>query len=186
MAIDEKAFREILSSLSSSIAEQNEKELGEDVIEKIKHLSIENREWVLLKLSIMNGTIEDAIAETIDCGDTTKHNYRRRFLGSRAISDFWDKFFSSLEGSACSHDKTHYLLRMMEKSLKNDTNYNLLCNYTGKEEWNKEHTTGICYWCPMTIKDTETAWKLYTAYYRVDIPKFLEILGSLKDATNEN
>ena len=168
-------FEKAIKALSESLSIENQDMLGEESCNEIKRLATVDKEYLMLKISTMNRTISDLIADSMGFPDNDRSRKFKHFLCSNDITDFFDRYFSTFEGMFASHDKTHFVLSCMEKALKEDINVSLDRNYTGEEKWNKEKNTGKCYWSPFTIKDTDTAWELYRAYLRVDIKRFAEI-----------
>ncbi len=168
-------FEKVIKELSASLSKDNKEGLGEESCNEIKRLATANREYLMLKISILNSTLSDLIADSMDFPENERSRKFKHLLCSNDITDFFDRYFSTFEGLFASHDKTRFVLNCMEKSLREDINVSLDRNYTGEETWNKKKSTGKCYWSPFTLKDTDTAWELYRAYLRVDIKKFAEI-----------
>ena len=169
------SINKVLMSLISSMLDKHKEQLGEDNCNNIKKLATENRELLMLDIKILNNTLSDLIEEASKFPENDRSRKFKHLLCSQDISDFFDKYFSKFEGSAFSHDKTHFTLSSMEKSLKEDNNLSLVKYYTGEESWNTDKSKGRCYWSPLTITDTDTAFELYTSYLRVDIKKFAEL-----------
>lgn len=97
---------------------------------------------------------------------------------------YFDNFFTLTEGSSCSHDKANYVVRKIEKSI--ETNENLKLPETYGEYQSRGGNIGsiteldeICYWCPKTIPDTQTALKLFDSYIRMDMKTYKQIVDSL-------
>lgn len=82
---------------------------------------------------------------------------------------FFEQYFETIEGAACSVDKAGYTARAMIKTIGSCQNIPLQQTY--REYRDKGGKIGgiteldkTCYWCPQTILDTETAFRIYFDY----------------------
>lgn len=129
------------------------------------------------------------IANSIDMSDLELY---RSELDSRIniFELFFDHYFKKMEGFSCSHDKSIYVSKKIEKYLNTGENENLKQTYreyqqNGGNIGSITELDKICYWCPKTIKDSEEATSIIFHYLCIDTNyfknKYKEIIGT----TNE-
>jgi hypothetical protein len=83
----------------------------------------------------------------------------------KILSMFYDKYFSKMEGTAFSHDKSQYVSGKIIQSIKDDVNYELQETYDiEKYPQMKEYEGQSAYWCPKTIKDTSDAINIFLSH----------------------
>ena len=116
------------------------------------------------------------IANSIDMSDLELY---RSELDSRIniFELFFDHYFRKIEGFPCSHDKSIYVSKKIEKYLA--TGKNECLKQTYREYQQKGGNIGsiteldeICYWCPKTIKDSEEATSIIFHYLCIDANYF--------------
>lgn len=131
------------------------------------------------------------IANSIDMSDLELY---RSELGSRIniFELFFDHYFRKTEGFSCSHDKSIYVSKKIEKYLNTGENENLKQTYreyqqNGGNIGSITELDEICYWCPKTIKDSEEATSIIFHYLCIDTnyfkDKYKEIIGVLDENT---
>lgn len=103
---------------------------------------------------------------------------------------FFDHYFRKIEGFPCSHDKSVYVSKKINKYLMTGENENLKQTYreyqqNGGNIGSITDLDKICYWCPKTIKDSEEATSIIFHYLCIDSnyfnDKWREIIGGNKD-----
>lgn len=103
---------------------------------------------------------------------------------------FFDHYFRKIEGFSCSHDKSIYVSKKIEKYLMTGKNENLKQTYreyqqNGGNIGSITELDKICYWCPKTIKNSEEATSIIFHYLCIDSnyfkDKWKEIIGGNKD-----
>lgn len=101
---------------------------------------------------------------------------------------FFDHYFRKIEGFPCSHDKSVYVSKKINKYLMTGENENLKQTYreyqqNGGNIGSITDLDKICYWCPKTIKDSEEATSIIFHYLCIDSnyfeDKFREIIEDL-------
>lgn len=133
----------------------------------------------------------DNIFNSIDMSDLKLY---RSELDSRIniFELFFDHYFRKMEGFSCSHDKSVYVSKKIEKYLNTGENENLKQTYreyqqNGGNIGSITELDKICYWCPKTIKDSEEATSIIFHYLCIDSnyfkDKWKEIIG-VKDENN--
>ena len=126
------------------------------------------------------------IVNSIDMSDLELY---RSELDSRIniFELFFDNYFRKMEGCPCSHDKSIYVSKKIEKYLNTGENENLKQTYreyqqNGGNIGSITELDKICYWCPKTIKDSEEATSIIFHYLCIDSnyfkDKWKEIIGS--------
>ena len=103
---------------------------------------------------------------------------------------FFDNYFRKMEGFPCSHDKSVYVSKKINKYLNTGENENLKQTYreyqqNGGNIGSITELDKICYWCPKTIKDAKEATSIIFHYLCIDSnyfkDKWKEIIGGNKD-----
>ncbi|MBV4417179.1 hypothetical protein [Clostridium tyrobutyricum] len=77
---------------------------------------------------------------------------------------FFDTLIEKTEGVSCSSDKSKFITEITLKALKENKNLSLYDDYTNCE-CIKENKQDQAYWSPKTIKDTDTAMKMFWDWY---------------------
>ena len=104
------------------------------------------------------------------------------FNGEDTVYIIFRNYISAVEGSPCCADKTRYIVKRIKKALEERKNQLLTETYQEYKErggnlggLNESNTdlNSVCYWCPKTIKDTDTAISLY--YSLLNVPKYIQI-----------
>lgn len=116
--------------------------------------------------------------------------YRNEFNSKESMFElFFDNYFRKVEGLVCSHDKSVYVSRKINKYLL--TGENEILQQTYEEYQEKGGDIGgitdldkICYWCPTTIKDSKEATSIIFHYLCMDSNFFKNRLGDDKNARN--
>lgn len=98
------------------------------------------------------------------------------FNGEEIMDMVFKDYISDVEGSSCCADKSGFIVSRIKKALKERKNIPLCQTYAeyknaggylgGINETNTD-LNKVCYWCPKTIKDTDTAIALYFSLLNV-------------------
>ena len=97
-----------------------------------------------------------------------KNSYIIDLMYNGTFEHFIRRYIENNEGSPCSGDKTHFIIKMVKKAIETGENQDLYRTYEGceqipKEDWNKQ-----AYWSPKTIKDTDAVIKMFWDWYNVN------------------
>lgn len=103
---------------------------------------------------------------------------------------FFDHYFRKMEGFPCSHDKSIYVSKKIEKYLNTGENENLKQTYreyqqNGGNIGSITELDKICYWCPETIKDSEEATSIIFHYLCIDTNYFKDKYKKIIGVANE-
>ena len=82
-------------------------------------------------------------------------------LSKESIEKIFDSYFTKVEGSLHSHDKSSYVTERVLKSLET------------KEKYPLQKSCDIEYWCPKTLRDTDEAIDVIDSIVHL---KFEEVL----------
>lgn len=97
-------------------------------------------------------------------------------------TEIFTNYFECVEGRTCSRDKARYTTKMLLKSMNEGVTYSLTMTYRDcKDRGNisDDDLDKRCYWCPMTLDDTEDA---FTALTMMINPRHVDILMNNKKA----
>ncbi len=123
--------------------------------------------------------LKEVINNIVNSIDVSNLELYRSELGSgiNIFELFFDHYFRKMEGFPCSHDKSIYVSKKIEKYLATGENENLKQTYREYQQngGNIGYITEldeICYWCPKTIKDSEEATSIIFHYLCIDTNYF--------------
>ena len=116
-----------------------------------------------------------ALLETL-ASNIDDYDFYNNFLfnGKETMDEIFKNYISAVEGSPCCADKSRFIVSKIKKALKERANQSL--QYTYQEYKDKGGDLGgikndldhICYWCPETIKDTDTAINLFFTLINIE------------------
>lgn len=128
----------------------------------------------------LNGMLKSFI-ESIE-GEYTKYDlYNDIFMDSASImEEFFKNYLYLKEGSSCCSDKASLIVSRIKKALLDKKNIVLTETYgeyqkRGNDIGGITELDNICYWCPKTIKDTDTALAIFKAYISFDMKSFAQL-----------
>lgn len=103
------------------------------------------------------------------------------FNGENTVYTIFRNYITAIEGSPCCADKARYIVKRIKKALEERKNQSLTETYQEYKDrggdlggLNESNTdlNSVCYWCPKTIKDTDTAISLY--YSLLNVPRYIQ------------
>lgn len=135
--------------------------------------------------------LKEVINEFTNSIDISDLELYRSELDSRIniLKLFFGHYFRKMEGFSCSHDKSIYVSKKIEKYLTTGENESLRQTYgeyqqNGGDIGSVTELSKICYWCPKTIKDSKEATEIIFHYLCMDANyfknKYKEIIGDDK------
>ena len=129
-------------------------------------------------------TIINDLANSIDMSDLEL--YRIELDSKQSVFElFFDHYFGKVEGFSCSHDKSVYVSKKINKYLMTGENENLQQTYREYQQQGGDiggitELDKTCYWCPNTIKNSEEATSIIFHYLCMDSNFFKDKLGDDK------
>lgn len=72
------------------------------------------------------------------------------------------------EGTICSGDKEHFVIRKMKEAIATGTNLSLYQTYDGCERIEKEKWSQQAYWSPKSFRDTDDVKAKFRAWYNLE------------------
>lgn len=112
--------------------------------------------------------VVDSIVNSINMSDLELYRYE---LNDRTsiFELFFDHYFREFEGMPCSHDKSVFVAKSINKYLLTGKNANLQITYKEVKEKGDNvsclaELDNTCYWCPTTIKTSEEATAIFFNY----------------------
>lgn len=110
------------------------------------------------------------------------------FNGEEIMDMVFKDYIADIEGSMCCADKSRFIVRRIKNALKERKNISLQETYAeyrdnggnlGGINENNADLNEICYWCPKTIKDTDSAINLY--FELLNVPRYVRSQLNEKD-----
>jgi len=133
-------------------------------------------------------TLKDFLTKLASSFDEYDYYNDILFNGEEIMDLVFKDYISEIEGSPCCADKSGFIVRRIKKALKERTNIPLGQTYAeyrdnggnlGGINENNTDLNEICYWCPKTIKDTDSAIKLYIEL--LNVPRYVRSQVKDKD-----
>ena len=97
-------------------------------------------------------------------GDAKWYDYARLDSQQEILENIFENYFNIIEGFTCCCDKARYVTRKLLESVKNKEVYSLSMTYresAHKDRIPEDEWDNVCYWCPVTIENTEDAFHVY-------------------------
>lgn len=80
---------------------------------------------------------------------------------------YLDKVIEAKEGTPCSSDKAHFIIRTLKEAIATNQNISLYVTYAGQERIEKEDWDKQAYWSPKSFKDTDDVKEQFKKWYNV-------------------
>lgn len=84
------------------------------------------------------------------------------------LPHFVRKVIEKNEGSVCSGDKEHFIIKKIKESIATGTNISLYQTYEGYESISKDKWAEQAYWSPKCFKDTDDVKKQFKSWYYLE------------------
>lgn len=85
------------------------------------------------------------------------------------LPHFVRKVIENNEGSVCSGDKEHFIIKKIKESVATGTNISLYQTYEGCERIDKDKWSEQAYWSPKSFKDTDDVKAKFKEWYYVQV-----------------
>ena len=110
--------------------------------------------------------IKESIKTIIDTltKDAKWYDYTCLTSQEDLMVQIFENYFEEVEGFSCCCDKARYVTRKLLESIKNKETYSLRMTYresVHKDRFSEEELDKVCYWCPITIVNTEDAYNVF-------------------------
>lgn len=171
---EKKDMSKELQSLIMDLAFSFEKESNDknrELIEELKTRYTENTHLYMSQVELASLQMPRIAAmpymESHDLSES-KNRGLVPYLFNGLFSHYIRKYIEKNEGTPCSGDKEHFIINKVFKAIEINENIDLYQTYDGcdripKEDWDKQ-----AYWSPKTIKDTDTAIKMFYDWYNLN------------------
>lgn len=152
----------LLLGLAESI-EQGAKENNADQLNKLRQRFSDNEELYDAEIAVAFGSFETIAAtpflEAHGVTDNRRKNVASYIYGQQ-IPHFVRKVIEKREGSPCSGDKEHFIIRKLKEYIITGENQSLYATYKDEDRQ--------AYWSPKTFKDTDEVLEAFFRWYNVE------------------
>ena len=160
-------FEEDLKTIITTIADGFTKETVNrniDIVKKIKSIYDKNPDR-FFDLVFCAKVEFNAILQQIINIPAQKNQYILPCITSGLYKHFFEILMEKKEGSICSADKAKFIQDTTIKALREKENLSLYEDYSKCKQI--KHKNKQAYWSPRTIKDTDTAMKMFWNWYLI-------------------
>lgn len=152
--------------------ENNSKEQNAELIEKLEEKFSKNEELYEseITLAYLNFT-EFAALPWLNKHPEVTNGWEKSYIEciyNGLLPHFVRKVIEKNEGSVCSGDKEHFIIKKIKESVATSTNISLYQTYEGCEKIDKTKWSEQAYWSPKSFKDTDDVKAKFKKWYYVD------------------
>jgi hypothetical protein len=97
-----------------------------------------------------------------------KNKYIINYIYNGIFTHFVRKTIEKNEGTTCSGDKEHFVIKKVKEAIITGENQSLYATYEGCERIDKEKWHEQAYWSPKSFRDTNEVIKKFWKWYRVE------------------
>lgn len=163
MSIDiKKELEQLILGLADSM-ERNAKGNNARQLNELRQRFLDNEELYDAEVAVSFGNFETIAAtpflEVHEITDGRRKNIAHYIYGQQ-IPHFVRRVIENREGSPCSGDKEHFIIRKLKAYIITGENQSLYATYKDEDRQ--------AYWSPKTFKDTDEVLEAFFRWYNIE------------------
>ncbi len=156
------SLEQLILGLADSL-EQEAKESNAEKLNELRQRFKKNEELYDAEVAVAFDSFETIAATSFLEAHGVTDNRRRNiahYIYGQQIPHFVRKVIESREGTPCSGDKEHFIIRKLKTYIITGENQSLYAKYKDEDRQ--------AYWSPKTFKDTDEVLEAFFCWYNVE------------------